>query len=204
MFWEDCGSIIFPSSSSAPRCRPLLGGVPRVGSPASTLLYGTPTSWYPSPSRFVSSRQTTCATAGGIRISQGSWGTLACMPCSSTPGQPPRRTCGPHCPLALRCCLPRRSPRRPTRLLTFRGSITGPTCSLSTLRPRRCRRTRKTRFRLVVSLVRAATAIHSPHGFQREVSVTLCAPSSSPRLCLAHDRSSRTSRPSDHTGGLSC
>jgi len=35
---EVCGSAIFPSNSSMTRCRPLLGGVPRVGSPASSLL----------------------------------------------------------------------------------------------------------------------------------------------------------------------
>lgn len=37
-------------------------------------------------------------SAGGTRASRGSWGTLACMPCSATPGQPPRRTDGLHCP----------------------------------------------------------------------------------------------------------
>src|SRR5580704_2769917 len=31
-------SFIFPSNGSMPRCRPLLGGVPRVGSPASALV----------------------------------------------------------------------------------------------------------------------------------------------------------------------
>src|SRR5689334_5491775 len=38
MSTEDCGSVIFPSNGSMTRCRPLLRRVPRVGSPASSLL----------------------------------------------------------------------------------------------------------------------------------------------------------------------
>jgi hypothetical protein len=52
----------------------------------------------------------------------------------------------------------------------FRGSITRPARSLSTLRSRRRRRPRKTRFRLVANLGRAGL---TPAGFHREVSASI-------------------------------
>src|SRR5262245_40146067 len=60
----------------------------------------------------------------------------------------------------------------------FRGSITRPVDSLSTLRPVRRRTRRKTRFRLVASLCRVGFA---PTGFQRPISAALAA-SLAPKL----------------------
>ena len=56
---------------------------------------------------------------------------LARVPCSSTPARPRRPAT-----LTLRCCLPRDLPRRLSPQTSFRGSITRPTYSLSTLRSR--------------------------------------------------------------------
>ena len=56
---------------------------------------------------------------------------LARVPCSSTPARPRRPAT-----LTLRCCLPRLLPRRLSPQTFFRGSITRPTYSLSTLRSR--------------------------------------------------------------------
>ena len=73
---------------------------------------------------------------------------------------------------------------------TFRGSITRPARSLSTLRshghPSTSERPRKTRFRLVAHLGRAG---FEPAGFHREVSALTLGyviASSSPKLRLAH------------------
>ena len=73
---------------------------------------------------------------------------------------------------------------------SFRGSITRPARSLSTLRshghPSTSERPRKTRFRLVAHLGRAG---FEPAGFHREVSALTLGyviASSSPKLCLAH------------------
>lgn len=60
----------------------------------------------------------------------------------------------------------------------FRGSITRPIDSLSTLRPVRRRTRRKTRFRLVASLCRVGFA---PTGFHRPISAALAA-SLAPKL----------------------
>jgi hypothetical protein len=46
-------------------------------------------------------------------------------------------------------CLPQSKQRRPPPVTKFRGCITRPAGSLSTLRIRRCRRLRKTRYRLL-------------------------------------------------------
>jgi hypothetical protein len=72
----------------------------------------------------------------------GSDAILSCVMWSSTTAE--RR------PLAYRCrtcCLRRCLPPRPLRLSSFRGSIAHPTGSLCTLRSRRHRRPRNTRYR---------------------------------------------------------
>jgi hypothetical protein len=64
----------------------------------------------------------------------GSWqDPVMNVPCSSTPAEPPRSTT-----TALRYCLPPSRRCRLPRLLCFRGSITRPTHSLSTLRRMDC------------------------------------------------------------------
>ena len=55
------------------------------------------------------------------------------MPCSSTPAGSPRQALA-----AIRCCLPPIEQRRHPRLSQFRGSITRPAHSLSTLRSMGC------------------------------------------------------------------
>ncbi len=59
----------------------------------------------------------------------GSWGTRMYVPCSPTPAGPPRQAIA-----ACWCCLPHFQRRRLPRTRCFRGSITRPAHSLSTLR----------------------------------------------------------------------
>ena len=68
-------------------------------------------------------------TDGDDRSSQVPGEPAMGVPCSSTPAGPPRSATS-----ALRCCLPPFKQRRLSRELLFRGSITRPTHSLSTLR----------------------------------------------------------------------
>ena len=101
-------SVIFPSNGSVIRRRSLLGGVPRVGSPASSLVLRR--SDFPAAPASLA-----CALLGGSaarcrgerRDLPGSWGTLHGMPCSMTPVGPSRRAIRalPYS-LAPRCCLP--------------------------------------------------------------------------------------------------
>jgi hypothetical protein len=120
--------------------RPLLGGVPWVGSPASTLLLGAPTSRRPRFARLRSAQRFRGSSPRRRRDLPGSWGTLVYMPCS---GPTP---VGPLCQairalpysLAPRCCLPhiqkRRLPLRTnfgaqshglhTRCLRFAAAVT--------------------------------------------------------------------------------
>jgi hypothetical protein len=60
-------------------------------------------------------------SAGGIGASQGSWGTLAYMPCSATPGQPPRRTYGLCCPSGTSVLSSATTKRRPARFTNISG-----------------------------------------------------------------------------------
>ena len=75
------------------------------------------------------------------------------MPRSNDPGESTSLRSRARCPAfsRCRCCLPRHQPRRPLRQSPFRGSIPRPARPLSTLRERRHRRPRKTRFRLPIS-----------------------------------------------------
>lgn len=101
------------------------------------------------------------------------------MPCSSTPAGSPRQALA-----AIRCCLPPIEQRRHPRLSQFRGSITRPAHSLSTLRSMGYPIPRKTRFRLVASLCRVG---FSPTGSLCKVSEQPpFRPSQLPRLALAH------------------
>jgi hypothetical protein len=140
---------------------PSLHGVPRVGSPASSVLQSTPTSCRPSrvtsfPSLcgtaaapWVSFPQTQGAIAAGPgvvnrnpqhrlidgddRTSQVPGGPTMNVPCSSTPAESLRSAA-----TARRCCLPPLQRRRPPQSVQFRGSITRPAHSLSTLRRVSC------------------------------------------------------------------
>src|SRR5215472_5003392 len=113
---------------------PSLRGVPRLGSPPSSVLRGAPTPH--RPSRFTSfpSFRRYRHHAGGDEASQ-----VPRDPLHACPALRPRRDlhAGPSvaCDLpACRCCLPVCQRRRLSRCLGFRGSMTRPTCSLSTLR----------------------------------------------------------------------
>ena len=188
--------VIFPSNGSVIRCRPLLGGVPRVGSPASSLLLRH--SDFPAPPlRSLALCSAVPRFRGGVGISQ-------------VPGEPSHA-----CP-ALR---PRRDPlhqairamplsgcgdvafRHPegvgSRDLPISG-LNHTACMLTVYasRPRLpvcCLRPRKTRFRLVAHLGRAGI---EPAGFFGEVSalVRYVIASSSPRLGLAHRESGEVHR----------
>ena len=99
------------------------------------------------------------------------------MPCSSTPAGPPRQATA-----AFRCCLPPSQGRRLPRIVRFRGSITRPARSLSTLRGLGYPRTR----------ARLASewwppfpgGDRAPRGFKRGFESFIS--SSSTRLGLAH------------------
>lgn len=115
---------------------------------------------------------------------------LGCPSCTC-PALRPRRSLGAHDRRALRYCLPRNQPRRPPRASAFRGSITRPMHSLSTLRGYgRPHAARKTRFRLVINLYRAARSFQNE--IRRAPSESFCdvhpprIASSFPRLVLAH------------------
>ena len=93
---------------------------------------------------------------------------FANMPCSSTPADRMHQAAGD----ARRYCLPLQLTASAPRSVTFRGSITQPVRSLSTLRSSDCsdRTPRKTRFPLAANL--GGTGL-SPAGLRQEVS-TLC------------------------------
>src|SRR5215207_2865136 len=66
---EVCVSAIFPSNDSVTRCRPLLHGVPRVGSPTSQLVLRH--SDFPAPPlRSLALRSAVPSRDGGVGTSQ--------------------------------------------------------------------------------------------------------------------------------------
>lgn len=122
----------------------------------------------PSPGRgsLVCGFPNHCSDGGNVRVSQVPRGPPACMPCSPTP-------VGPSDPAIsiLRYCLPLIQRRRLPRFAHFRGSITRPAGSLSTLRRVGHPSPRKTRFWLLASFARRGWL---PAGSHCEVSVRLC------------------------------
>jgi hypothetical protein len=182
--------VVFPSSGSVPRCSSSLHGVPRVGSPASSVLLKHSDSPLPFPLRFVAFAQ---RYRGGVpRFAlTGSRTPDAREPgpfvAGGPPGDLPRRHWGlpgswtNPCALALALQTPggSRRPAIPRRLdaasatdtafgspnISSRGSITRPSRSLSTLRSAGPPAPRKTRYRLVANLCRAGL---SPAGFATE------------------------------------
>lgn len=96
----------------------------------------------------------------------GSW----TAPMSTCPALRPRRDGA--CPAYTACpyCLPQRQQRRLPLARFYRGSITRPIDSLSTLHPIRYRTRRKTRFRLVANLYRVG---FSPTGLHYVISAKI-------------------------------
>ena len=103
------------------RCRPFLGGVPRAGSPASTVLlrHSDSPSLVLASLRFLVRRYPGPDRSRPPRKRQGlpgSWGSLVYMPCSRTPAGPRCRALARLRAPAPRCCLPlllrRRLPQR--------------------------------------------------------------------------------------------
>ena len=114
------------------------------------------------------------------------------MPRSSTPAGLVHQA-----PTVHSCCLPSARLRRHPPLRRFRGSITRPARSLSTLRPSARAPTRKTRFRLVANLCRVGLITHwVPHAISRPLP---CSRSHATRLRLAHQarfsKAARSSQP---------
>lgn len=163
MVGEPRVSPIVPSYGPPSRCRPLLGRVPRVGSPTSLLVLRHSDSSPPIPPRFVVLRSavppvcsvfvspmgtsTTPIGLGFVRVARpalrgkrrglpGSWMALVHVRRSQTPVEEESQDPG----LLLPCVsapffrLPCDSPRRPPQQCGFRGSMSPPMHSLSTLR----------------------------------------------------------------------
>ena len=123
------------------------------------------------------------------------------VPLLTCPALRPRRSLRAHDLGVRRCSLPPFEQRRPPRRTCFRGSITRPACSLSTLRRSGHPLRRKTRFRLMVGLYR--TARTSPpdtsEGFIRCLSST--SASSPPSPSFAWRTQSPRPRPRKVTSG---
>ena len=180
VIFPSCGSVIRPSLPST--------GFPGAGSPTSSVLWKTPippppsrtpsaSPWgpVPSPESFHSLRVGRPLGVAGCRSAR-SGSPLDQRGCfdgrkeaSQVPGGP-SRTCPAlrprrvHLPLARsgrRCCLPPCQRRRHPRV-DFRGSITRPMRSLSTLHGDGHPPPRKTRFRLGTSLGRAGLYLQGP------------------------------------------
>ena len=133
------------------RRRPLLGGVPRVGSPASSLVLRR--SDFSSPrSRSFPSRGRSGALLRRRRDLPGSWATLAHVPRFSDPGGPARGGPG-HDALRFRDTgvAFRSDDGVGHHDCSFRGSISRPMRPLSTLRTAVADGPRKTRFCLPTS-----------------------------------------------------
>ena len=169
--------VVFPSSDSVPRCPSSLHGVPRVGSPASSVLLEHSDSPWPLPPHFVSFAW---RYRGGVPLFVPTGGRTpdACEPgpllAGGPPGAAPAETLGSPRFLGepLRACR-----RSPTPGGPRRQAVAAPRCCLRTIHgvwlPRqapfgaqsrslraRCLRfvgrvaplPRKTRFRLVANL----------------------------------------------------
>lgn len=79
--------MVFPSNESVSRCRPLLRWVPRVGSPASSLVWQHSDSSPPCVTRLRrSARQ--FRLPGEYEVSQGSCASLVYVPSPKTPVVP--------------------------------------------------------------------------------------------------------------------
>ena len=158
---EVCVSAIFPSNGSVIRCRPLLGGVPRVGSPASSLLlrhsdFPPPVGRASLPSRRSLPRSHFASTRGDDGTSQVPGQPLSHVPCSLTPVEPLRRTFGP-CLATGAAVLPSAFGNsvglHNLRISGLNHTAHAPAVYASQPRsPVYSLRPRKTRFRLVVSL----------------------------------------------------
>jgi len=180
----------FPPAAPYPRCSSSLHGVPRVGSPASSVLLEHSDSGLPFPLRFVAFAQRyrggvpRFAPTGGRTPDAREPGPLlpVALPAlcrgdngvSQVPGRTlarlpsllrPRGNLGAWPDTALRCSLRLLDGVRPSQSDVFRGSITRPSRSLFTLRSAGRPAPRKTRYRLVASLCRAGL---SPAGFAIE------------------------------------
>ena len=169
------------------RCRPLLGRVPRVGSPTSQLLLRHSDSSCPGGALLVAlrHRSSSCWRPRGL---PGSCATLVCARRSQTPveaGRSGPRARGPAFRPA-RCCLPRRSSRRPPLGCGSRGSMSPPAHPLSMLRSRPRGRTTQGSLPAGGPLPWPVWDFHprvALSGFTRYMG------SSRPRLCLAQERS---------------
>jgi hypothetical protein len=145
------------SCARSVRCRPAFPSAPALGSADSDGGWPPPFAGFiatmagpdlsrpfiagygSSPSRHGPAR---LPPPGQTRDIPSSSAVLSCVMRSSTPAE--------RQPLAWRCrtcCLRRCLPSRPLRISEFRSSITHPTQSLCTLRSRRRRRPRNTRYR---------------------------------------------------------
>ena len=120
------------------RCRPLLRRVPWVGSPTSSLLLRHSDSLSSITLHFVSfvpryRQHPRAETTGASQVP----GKSPCMhaPLSLTPVESVHQVSGWASRLSVhRYCLPPYPQRRLPQINAFRGSITRPACSLSTLR----------------------------------------------------------------------
>jgi len=167
------------------RCRPFLGRVPRVGSPASTVLlrHSDSPSLVLASLRFLVRRYPGPDRSRPPRKRQGlpgSWGSLVYMPCSRTPAGPSCRALARLRAPARRCCLPLLQRRRlPPRYFGAPSHGLHTRCLRFAVRGRP-----PVHARLAsgwwASLCRTGDDCSRPAGIHREVSAQLMA-SSSPR-----------------------
>lgn len=182
--------VIVPSNSSVLRCRPFLSGVPRDGSPASTVLlrHSDSPSLVLASLRFLVRRYPGPDRSRPPRKQQGlpgSWGSLVCMPCSRTPvdlrAGPLRVFALQHFGVAFRCWYDVGS------TTIFRGSITRPTHSLSTLRSQgRPLDHARLASGWGPALTGRATRLSRPAGIHRKVSAQLITSSLPRRRAARH------------------
>ena len=151
----------FPPSDSMPGAPFPSPGSRRLGSPGSSVLRGTPTPcrpsrrvWFPSLGGTALHHLFAPLPPGAGWAGPGTFGSgppvwtvdlrgdgssgpprfLGDPPCMRAPVLRPRRGRDARPLQRPRCGLPLVETRRPPRCRRFRGSIAGPTCSLSTLR----------------------------------------------------------------------
>jgi hypothetical protein len=137
-------SLIVPSNSSVSRRRSLLGRALRMSSPTSLLLCSAPTSRRPIVLVLLAA---IVPLSRSVETSLGSWLTLYARAELWDPGEPDAIGPGDLRRMTRRCCLRRDQTSRRSRVRLFRGLAARPMCPLSTLRSRRRRPPRKTRFR---------------------------------------------------------